>query len=420
MRTAFRITAITTAAVVAFSLAGCTSADGGAGESLVYKPGVVISLTGDLSAFGPSYAAVDQLAIDDIEAAIEKSGTSDSYSVDYLGAEDDQTDATAGVEAANKLVAEGANVIIGSLGSALTAAIANGTTIPNGILQVAPGATATSLTTLEDGGLLYRTVPSDAATASALAAQLADELGADATVNIGVRNDAFGTGFQEAFTAEWEELGGTVGASIAWDPAASAFDTEAQELVAGDPDAWVVIDFPTTWSKVGPALVRTGKWDAARTFTNQGLSSSDLASLVGAEASEGMRGIDPTTSGEQAAALQDRFAESNPDDPYDAFAPNNYDAVVIPFLAMVAAGSDTSADMAASMSKVTEKGATVYTSDQLADAITALAAGDSIDYQGPAGPLNFDENGDPAGGTFESWVIKDGAVEVTGTFEHAS
>lgn len=400
-------------------LVSCGSGNTAAGngsKTITFKPGIVISLTGDLSAFGPSYVQVDKMAIADLNKAIDNAGASGKYAIRLTGVEDDQTQASAATEAAKKLIAAGSDVIVGSLGSTTTIAMAKAATIPGGVMQVAPGATSVALTSLPDQGLVFRTVPSDDLTARAMVAQLGKTLGANARVNIGVRNDAFGAGFQSSFTRAWTAAGGTVGANIKWDPTQATFDTEAQQLVAGSPDAWVIIDFPVTWAKLGPALVRTGKWSAAKTFTNQGLNSPDLPKLAGKQATEGLNGIDPTSVGPAAEELSKRFEQQNAKLPYDAFAPNNYDAVVVPFLSMVAAGSDKSADMAKAMTKVTKQGAKVYTNDQLSEAIKALEAGDSIDYQGPAGPMHFDDKGDPRGGAFETFRIKAGKIATTSNF----
>lgn len=395
-------------------LAACES--GADSDKLTFKPGLVASLTGGLSAFGKTYSDVSRLAVEDLQAAVKEAGYDDEFSVELAGIEDDQTDAAAAVEAANKLVAEGATVIVGSLSSTATLAIANSVTIPKSILQVSPAATSPALSSVDDNNLLWRTVPPDSKTAEVLAGQLVDELGSDATVNIGVRNDPFGLGFHDAFISAWESSGGTIGADVKWDPNGASFDAEAQELVAGDPDAFVVIDFPETFAKVGPALVRTGKWSPSATYTNQGLESTDLADIVGEEASEGLTGLGQATTGEAAAQLEQRYKSDNPDAPWDSFAANSYDAVIIPFLAQILAGSNDPTKIAAKMQDVTQAGATVYTNDQLVEAIEAVANGESIDYQGAAGAMHLDANGDPAGGSFQGWIVKDGAIKVTETF----
>ena len=49
------------------------------------------------------------------------------------------------------------------------------------------------------------------------------------------------------------------------------YNSEAETLVGGEPDALVIIDFPETYAKVGPALVRAG-FDPKKTFVTDGLT----------------------------------------------------------------------------------------------------------------------------------------------------
>ena len=110
-------------------------------------------------------------------------------------------------------------------------------------------------------------------------------------MNIGARNDAYGTGLADTFTAAWEEAGGTVGETVIYDIDLPNYDTEAEQITSGSPDATVILDFPETFNKVGPALVRTGNYDPTTTFVTDGLIT-DLAD-AGEEAANGLRGTAP-------------------------------------------------------------------------------------------------------------------------------
>ena len=47
-----------------------------------------------------------------------------------------------------------------------------------------------------------------------------------------------------------------------------------------------------------------------------------------------------------------------------------------------------------------------YTWEELPDAIEALQNGDDIDYQGAAGPLDLDDNGDATAGVYDLYEFK--------------
>ena len=86
------------------------------------------------------------------------------------------------------------------------------------------------------------------------------------TINIGARNDAYGTGLAEELTKAWEAKGGTVGETVVYDVELPSYNSEAAQIVSGSPDAIMMIDFPDPFDKVGAALVRTGDYDPTITF----------------------------------------------------------------------------------------------------------------------------------------------------------
>src|SRR5207244_3916803 len=107
------------------------------------------------------------------------------------------------------------------------------------------------------------------------------KFGKGQVVNIGARNDAFGTALKALFIAQYKKLGGKIGANIAWNPDQATFDTEAQQLVAGSPGGFVIIDFPETFQKFAPSLVRSGKWDPAKTLMTEALRNTQTLDGIG-------------------------------------------------------------------------------------------------------------------------------------------
>jgi ABC-type branched-subunit amino acid transport system substrate-binding protein len=97
----------------------------------------------------------------------------------------------------------------------------------------------------------------------------------------------------------------------------------------------------------------------------------------------------------------------------------SYDAVYVIALAAEKAGSvdpkairDAIADIANPPGDVISPGA-----DGFEEAIGLIAAGTAIDYQGAAGPIDFDPNGDVLQGAIEVWDIIGGEiVEAVRTF----
>jgi ABC-type branched-subunit amino acid transport system substrate-binding protein len=418
---------VTLLSALALAAAGCGGDDEeaapGDGEpteiSFDLKVGNLVPFTGDLSSFGEPIDQAARIAADVANEAAEEAGI--DATVEIVASEDDQTDATAAVEGATKLVqTDQVGVVMGALASTNTIPVAESVTIPNRVLQISPASTSPAISDLSDNGFVWRTPPSDAKQGEVMAQAIADEIGADATVNVGTRNDAYGTALAGVFEASWKEAGGTIGQSVKWNPDAATFDTEAQQLTRGNPDAWVVIDFPETFAKVGPALVRTGRWDPGKTFATDGLRDSSLPQDVGRQATAGMRGTAPVPpEGAQAAqafgTIFDQRAKAGVErQTFDAHA---FDAVILAFLAAAAANSSDPADMLEEMQAVSGPPGDPYTFEQLGTALTALANGEEIDYQGASGPIDWDANGDPTAATYELWRFESGKIESLRNFE---
>ena len=92
------------------------------------------------------------------------------------------------------------------------------------------------------------------------------------------------------------------------------------------------------------------------------------------------------------------------------FDAQNFDAVVLCYLAAVAAGSTDGTDMAATVRDISAPPGDPFTWEELPDAIKALQNGDDIDYQGASGAIDMDENGDATAGVYDIYEYKgDGA-----------
>ncbi len=395
------------------STSGGTEVTGGE-ETLDLQIGNVLSLSGDLADYGPSGEKASDIAVTTINDAIEEVGADHTVTA---STEDDQTTDSAGVSAARKVVGEGATCITGAYASSVTIPIARSVSIREGVLQISPASTSDEITGLEDDGLLTRTAPPDALQGPTLANAIDEDLGGaeGKVVNIGARNDSYGTGLAGTFSDAWEALGGTIGEEVIYDPEQPSYDSEAAQIVSGGPDATVIIDFPETFAKVGPALVRTGDFDPTTTWGTDGLASGDIA----AEGSdyEGFRGTAPGSpdKDEASTAFDELFTSSEPADvDRNTFDAQNFDATILCYLSAVAAGSTEGADMAEQISTVSSPPGTKYAWDQLPEAIDALQNGEDIDYIGASGGVDIDENGDATSGVYDVYEFKGGGLEIIG------
>ena len=383
--------------------------DGGGETSLDMTIGVSLPLSGDLADFGPPGEKAADLAFSEINAAIEEVGvdhTIEAVKEDNCGAADPQC----AVQAQRKLAtSDGASCISGPWGSADTIPSGESVSIPEEVPLISPSATSDEITGLADDGFVNRTSPPDSFQGPTLSTYLVEEAleGAEGkTVNIGARNDAYGTGLAQTFRDAWEEAGGEVGEEVIYDIDLPSYDTEAEQIVSGNPDGIIIIDFPDTFNKVGPALVRAG-FDPSTAFVTDGLIT-DLAD-AGEEAVNGLRGTAPGVPDDetQAKAFDAAYKAAEPKDvdrlTFDA---QTFDSVVLCYLAAVAAGSTDGADIAPEIGPVSGPPGDQYTWEDLPGAIEALQNGDDIDYEGAAGSLDLDENGDATAGVYDLYEFK--------------
>jgi branched-chain amino acid transport system substrate-binding protein len=172
----------------------------------------------------------------------------------------------------------------------------------------------------------------------------------------------------------------------------------------------MIIDYTGTWAKMGPALVRSGNWDPAKTFTGDGLRSTSLPQEAGRPATEGMRGTVPTSLEAPAGAQFDALWKREVDGPRQSYDAQNFDAVMILALAAAAAGSTDPASIAENLQPVSAPPGTKYTFEQLSEALAAAASGEDIDFEGASSPINFDDAGDPTAYNYGTWSYTGGKL----------
>lgn len=415
--------ATVTALALSFGVAACgddddegTAGGGGGDGQLELTIGNLVPLTGDLAPYGPAGEKAGDLALQQIDAAIEEAGV--DHTVDLV-TEDGASDDQGGAQAARKLIADGATCISGDYASTATVSVARSVTIPEGVMLISPASTADALSDLDDEGLFARTAPPDGLQGKALADRMEKELGGlqGKTINIGARNDLYGTGFADSLEAELEERGATVAEKVVYDPEQPSYNSEAGQLTSGNPDNFVIIDFPETFAKLGPALARTGNWEPSQTFITDGLSSTDLTELLGPEETEGMLGTAPGAFSGNAPNAFDALYTKAPGPERNLFDSTTFDDVILCYLGAVAAGSSDGDAIAEAIVDVTAPGGSKYTFEQLPQAIEALENGEDIDYEGASGPVDWDENGDLSRYIYDISEFKGGKLVKVDTIE---
>jgi ABC-type branched-subunit amino acid transport system substrate-binding protein len=420
------VVALAATALLAAGLAACgedeqpsggTAAQPTPETSFRLAVGDLVPLTGDLSVFGPAGRKAADLSVEQIKAALAEAGGDIEISVEHA---DTETASQAAVQAARRLISNGASCLTGAWASSSTIPVGTSVAARQRVPQISPASTSAEITTLSDNGFVFRTAPSDNLQGRALADTVEKELGGtDFTVSLAARNDAYGEGFINRFKEAWEQRGGKTTGPVLYDPQQPSYNSEAGQIVAGNPDAYVIIDFPDTYARMGAALVRTGDFDAAKLFTADGLAADSIPKGVPRAALAGARGTRPGTpqTGEAVTRFDELFEQAGGPD-RGTFDAQNFDAVMMCFLGATAAGSSDGADIQKALRDVSAPPGEKFNFLQLTDAIRALQEGRDIDFDGVTGPIDWDENGDPTAATYEVWTYGgDGKLDVVRQFE---
>lgn len=402
--------------VASLAVAGCTTASdsgnepGGNDSSFTLTFGALAAQTGDAAGFSSNITKAATLGVNYAQQALTKAGA--GMKLDIF-TEDSQSDPKTAVAAATKLVTvNGANVLIGPSSTAETIPVMLSVGVPNSIPEVTL-ATSPAISEVQDNGLLYRTIASDAYQALALAELMQKRFGANATVNAGSRNDAAGTSFMAVFTKAWEAGGGTIGKTVRWDPAAVDFDTAAQQLASGDPDGWVINDYAETWAKFEPALVRTGEWDPSRTYGGSALAQG--LPLATAKKAVGMRGVLTALPTDIDPAAFDSLWNKDVGGPYVYAERETFDAVLLFVLSALKTGSTDGAEIAKNFPEGGGPTGTKIGWEDFDDAIEAVLNGQKVNYQGASGEFEFDPNGDRVHAFYSIWEYQaDGTLKTVG------
>jgi len=369
--------------------------------------GSLLSLTGGLDDYGPGNTKGAQLAVEQINAAGGVLGQQVQ-----LFSEDDQTDQTAAAGAATKLITTNrVNAIVGaqfSGGSIASLTIAKSSGVP----LVSPSATSPLLSNLTlTGGWFFRTTPNDNLQGVVAADYLYNNLSLR-YVNIMARNDAYGNGLAGVVGTRFTALGGTVNTTEIVPLALADYTSNLNTVFSTNPQAVYFIAFTdeglTIMKQWQQGLSANPGWDRKWVFS-EGLKSQVFidqlrAPAVGVDVTK-IQGTNPVTGfgsvyATFASQYRARFFNQTP----VLYTDNAYDAAYVIALAAQKAGAVDGTSIKAQIRAISSPPGTVIKPGEWSKALTEIAAGRDIDWEGAAGSENFDANGDVTG-PYEIWGV---------------
>jgi branched-chain amino acid transport system substrate-binding protein len=354
------------------------------------KIGTLLPETGSLAFLGPpEFAAVD-VAIKEINAA---GGVLGNPVVNIRGdSGDDKTD-TAN-QTVDRELGQGAQVIIGAAASGVTKLVIDKIT-GAGVVEFSPANTSDEFTCWPDKGLFFRTAPPDRLQAQALAALMAGD-GAQ-RISILARNDPYGSGLATNTVDNLLKAGIPQNQiqKIIYDPNATSYNTEIDDIRQFNPDAIAVIGFDESkkiLTRMSEVKIGPGQKLIYGTDGNMG---NALGMGLPPGLLNGMKGTAPLSK--LSATFEQRLKAADPKLTDTNYAGEAYDAVVIVALAAERAKSTKGVDIASEINGITRDGEKCTTFRQCRDIIDS---GGNPDYDGVTGTLDFTAAGERAVGSY--------------------
>ena len=318
-------------------------------------------------------------------------------------------DPSVAVETARRLIeTEGVSAIVGPNASAAALPIARSVSGAIGIPTISPSATSPELTHVDDNDYFFRTALSDSVQGPVLA-RVTRGLGFD---NVGViyEDDAYGRGLADSFAASWR---GTL-RLVPADAGQASYLADLKRSADAEAEALVVI------ASEGPAL------SMVREALDEGVYGQfvfadaakrlRLVQEIGGAHLGGMHGTGAASAPDNAATAdwEAAFVAEYGELPVLAYVKETYDATVALALAAQAAGSLDGGAIRDHLRVIAGPPgrAVPGTPKGVADALTLLAQGHEVDYEGAANTLDWDENGDLRRGHIGTWrFMADGRIE---------
>ena len=370
----------------------------GFGQTGPIKLAGLVSLTGSGSPFGPNSRLAHQAVVDQVNAA----GGLLGRKLEYL-AEDDQTNAEAGVRAARKLidvdkVAAIMSVWASAVGSAVLPLCWENKVMLLGISAAeldrrAPAPRATSCARSR--------TPSCRARSSA------------ASRSRRTRKNVYLMMPQTPFTEtvfkairETVEPKGVKVQSVIFDGKKTSFRSEVDEMMRANPDLLMMGGYQAENIVMAKDLFRANFKGKIMGFAF-GITPAFIEA-AGKEAAEGMYGVaEPSPAGGSAAYAALKALVKR--DTLDTYICQAYDHANLAILAMAKGKDASGTGIRDNIRKIANNDGAMKVDNAL-DGLKAIADGKEIKYAGASGPCKFADNGNIIEVSFRTTQVKDGKL----------
>jgi branched-chain amino acid transport system substrate-binding protein len=348
----------------------------------ILRIGTLFPATGAAAYIGPAQVAGAALAVADVNAA----GGIDGTPVELL-ARDSGEASTGTLEASfADLAANGVDVVVGPSSSLLAARVIPLASAAE-IAVISPAATFPELTTADDGGYFFRTIPAYGHQGLALGQVLSESGPVDAALLY--VDDEFGRALAPTLAEGLEQHGSALVLSEGIPPGTTDLSIVIGQLTAAAPD---VVVLGSTYASVDAtkalisAVIAAGYGGAKLWLTTQ--NTGDYSQALPNGTLKDVNGIIEGYQPDEAFIARLKTVDAALG--AVRYAAEAYDAVILAALAAVQ-GGDAGSAIAQNLGDVSVGGLKCAT---FTECLAPLQSGEDIDYDGVSGPLNFTPEGD--------------------------
>jgi branched-chain amino acid transport system substrate-binding protein len=369
----------------------------GFGQTGPIKIAGLVSLTGSGSPFGPNSRLAHQAVVDQVNGA----GGLLGRKIEYL-AEDDQTNAEAGIRAARKLIdVDKVAAIMSVWASAVGTAV-----LPlcweNKVMLLGISA-ADTLALLPHQGYFVRTQPHT---------ELQGKEFARFALSVGSKNLYLmmpQTPFTETtFKAirETVEPKGVKVTSVIFDGKKNSFRSEVDEMMRANPDLLMMGGYQAENIVMAKDLFRANFKGKVMGFAF-GMTPAFIDG-AGKEAAEGMYGVaEPAPAGGSSAYAKLKALVKK--DTLDTYICQAYDHANLAILSMAKGKDASGTGIRDNIRKIANNDSAMKVDNAL-DGLKAIAEGKEIKYAGASGPCKFSDIGNIIEVAFRTTQVKDGKL----------
>ncbi|WP_321911166.1 MULTISPECIES: ABC transporter substrate-binding protein [unclassified Paraburkholderia] len=373
--------------------------------------GLLAPLTGAGGAYGEGMVNAAKKAADFINT--EGGGVLGGRKIEIL-VEDDESNPTAGVAAARKLLDVSKVVAITGVWSSAVAMAIKPLTIEKGVPLFVTGS-GDEVTQGDNKGLVWRFQARGTDWGAAFArAALKD--GAH-TASVLALQTPFTLSMVNPFVDTFKKGGGKILDVVYYNPDQASYRAEVEKVFGKKPDAVFLPSYLPDLSAITREVYRSGFSDS-RIYANSSAADAEGAFIknVGKSVAEGIHHIQSIPSASSTAYKTFAQRASIPANTLAIFPSNVWDEISVLALAIERAGSADPAVFAKFILPVVNgTGPNPKTVENPVDGLKALRAKQAIAYSGAGSSFRFTPTGDQLNREYGHFVIKNGANQLVDT-----